>query len=178
MQAICATCRTVWEDEMALREKRNEDRIEEHYAVEDREYRAEHRPEGHDFVKDLHPERYPRESLSRLEEGILDDDELRHADDHLGYAGPDLEHRIDEIRGLSRTLLILGSFLLIFAWVLLLWVGWDVRSGNMFFTTMWSISVALGLGLVVWGLVERSRIARLLDPPAHRREEIRVDRAA
>jgi len=163
---------------MALREKRNEDRIEEHYAVEDREYRAEHRHEGHDFVKDLHPQRYPRESLSRLEEGILDDDELRHANDHLGYAGPDLEYRIDEIRGLSRTLLILGSFLLIFACVLLLWVGWDVRSGNMFFTTMWSISVALGLGLVVWGLLERNRIARLLDPLVHRREELRVDRAA
>lgn len=163
---------------MAVPEKSNEDRIEEHYAVEDREHRAEHRHEGHDFVKDLHPERYPRESLSRLEEGILDDDELRHANNRLGYAGPDLEHRIDDIRGLIRTLLTLGSFLLIFAWVLLLWVGWDVRSGNMFFTTMWSISVALGLGLVVWGLVERSRIARLLDPPAHRREEIRVDRAA
>jgi len=163
---------------MALREKRNEDRIEEHYAVEDREYRVEHRHEGHDFVKDLHPERYPRESLSRLEEGILDDDELRHANDHLGYAGPDLEYRIDEIRGLSRTLLILGSFLLIFACVLLLWVGWDVRSGNMFFTTMWSISVALGLGLVVWGLVERNRIVGLLDPLAHRREEIRGDHAA
>ena len=53
---------------MALPEKRNEDRIDEHYAVGDREYRAEPRHQGHDFVKDLHPERYPRESLSRLEE--------------------------------------------------------------------------------------------------------------
>jgi len=163
---------------MALPEKRKEDRIAEERAAWDREYRAEDRHEGHDFGKDLHPERYPRESLSRLEEGILEDDELRHIDDRLGYAGPDLEHRIDEIRGLSRTLLTLGSFLLMFACVLLLWVGWDVRSGHGFFVTMWAVAVVIGLGLVGWGLVERNRIALLLDPTVRRREEIRGDRAA
>jgi len=34
------------------------------------------------------------------------------------------------------------------------------------------------LGLLGWGFLERNRIAWLLDPTAHRREEIRGDRAA
>ena len=168
---------------MALPEKRNElnqvdeqttlNRLdEEHgsrvnqerYAAENQRYRA-HRDEnqhaGHDFGMDLHPERYPRESLSRLEEGILEDDEKRHFDDHLGYSEPEIEHRIEDSRSLSRTLLVLGSFLLIFAWVLLLWVGWDARSGNVFFSSMCAISVVIGLGLIVWGIVERQRVLRL-----------------
>jgi hypothetical protein len=152
----------------------NKDRIEEHYAAEDREYRARH--EGHDFAKDMHPERYPREGLSRLEEGILEDDEVRHAHDHLGYSRPDVEHRIDDIRSLSRTLLTLGSFLLIFAGVLLLWVGWDLRSGQLFFTTMCGVAGVLGLGLIVWGFVERQRIAGLFGRMAEERDNIRTER--
>jgi hypothetical protein len=142
----------------------NQERIEERYAAEDQRYRA-HRDEnqhaGHDFGMDLHPERYPREALSRLEEGILEDDEKRHFDDHLGYGEPAIEHRVEDIRSLSRTLLVLGSFLLIFAWVLLLWVGWDVRSGSVFFSSMCAISVVIGLGLIVWGIVERQRVLQL-----------------
>lgn len=134
---------------MALPEKRNE-------------LNQEHQHTGHDFVMDLHPERYPRESLSRLEEGILEDEEKRHFDDHLGDSEPAIEHRMEDSRSLSRTLLVLGSFLLIFAWVLLLWVGWDVRSGNTFFSSMCALSVVIGLGLIVWGTVERQRVARLL----------------
>ncbi|HWC16981.1 MAG TPA: hypothetical protein VG498_08190, partial [Terriglobales bacterium] len=60
-----------------------------------------------------------------------------------------------------RTLMVLGSFLLIFAWVLLLWVGWDVRSGEIFFSAMCVISIAVGLGLIAWGLVERQRVMHL-----------------
>lgn len=141
------------------------ERIEEHYAIEDQGYR-QRGPEsvhpGHDFRMDVHPERYPRESLSRLEEGILEDDEKRHFDDHLGSTEPAMEHRIEDSRSLSRTLLVLGSFLLIFAWVLLLWVGWDVRSGNVFFSSMCVISVVIGLGLISWGIVERQRVLSLL----------------
>ena len=143
----------------------NRERIEEHYSAEDRSYREErqgHVHGGHDFGMDVHPERYPRESLSRLEEGILEDDEKRHFDDHLDNAEPAIEHRIEDSRSLSRTLLVLGSFLLIFAWVLLLWVGWDVRSGNVFFSSMCAISIVIGLGLIVWGIVERQRVLRLL----------------
>lgn len=138
------------------------------YGVEDREYRdqrrreEEHHAHGHEFARDVHPERYPRESLSRLEEGILDDDELRHADDRLGFAGPDLEARITNKRNLSRLLVVLGSCLMIFAWVLLLWVGWDVRSGNIFFSTMCVSAVVIGLGLIIWGYVERLRVVGLL----------------
>src|SRR5579864_2592693 len=185
MQAFSPAEQT-WRSEMALPEKRNEwnqidegsarnrlddetrrgigkDRIEEHPPAA-----GQRHPVGYDFAKDLHPERYPRASLSRLEEGILEDQELRHADAHLGSSAPDLEHRIDEIRGLSRTLLTLGALLLVFAGVLLLWVGWDVRSGNVFFTTMWAVSVVVGLGLLVAGLVERGRIARLMGSMARR----------
>ena len=126
------------------------------------EKRDEHRVHGHEFAMDLHPERYPHESLSRLEEGILDDDELRHADDHLGSTIPDLEVRIDNARNLSRLLVMLGGFLVIFATVLLLWVGWDVRSGSVFFTTMCAIAMGIGLGLIAWGYIERQRVVRLL----------------
>jgi hypothetical protein len=146
----------------------NENKIAEHHRSEDREYRNQHRREeehrvhGHDFKMDLHPERYPRESLSRLEEGILEDEELRHADEHLGFSVPDLEVRIDNTRKLSRLLVMLGAFLLIFASVLLLWVGWDVRSGSIFFSTMCVIAVIVGLGLITWGYVERQHVVRLL----------------
>jgi hypothetical protein len=124
--------------------------------------RAEQHPHiGHSFGMDVHPERYPRESLSRLEEGILDDDELRHAHDRLQYVGPDLESRVDDSRNLSRTLMVLGGFLLVYAWVLLVWVGWDVRGGTAFFSVMCAVSAAIGLGLVLWGYVERRRVLRL-----------------
>jgi hypothetical protein len=146
----------------------NEEEIGERHRLEDREYHDQHRREeehcahGHEFAMDVHPERYPRESLSRLEEGILDDDELRHADEHLGFSVPDLEVRIDNTRRLSRLLVILGACLLGFAWVLLLWVGWDVRSGSIFFSTMCVIAVVVGLGLIAWGYVERQRVIGLL----------------
>lgn len=157
------------------------------HQVEDREYRDQHRREeehralGHEFARDVHPERYPRESLSRLEEGILDDDELRHADDRLGFAGPDLEARITNERNLSRLLVMLGACLMVFAWVLLLWVGWDVRSGNIFFSTMCVIAAVIGLGLIIWGYVERLRVVGLLKrlpmtPRKERIEQIRTER--
>jgi hypothetical protein len=175
---------TIKEGEMALPEKRDElnridetcvvplnqaaavdSRIEEHQVIENREAEQreveERHRHGHEFGRDIHPERFPRESLSRLEEGILEDDELRHSHDHLSFAGPDLEARVDDSRNLSRTLIVLGMFLLIFAWVLLLWVGWDVRSGSDFFGAMCALSIAVGLGLVVWGFVERQRVLRL-----------------
>ena len=135
---------------MAIPEKGSEpNRAEQHHHM------------GHSFGMDVHPERYPRESLSRLEEGILDDDQLRHAHDRLGYVGPDLESRVDDARNLSRTLMVLGGFLLIYAWVLLVWVGWDVRSGSVFFSVMCAVSGTIGLGLVLWGYVERRRVLRL-----------------
>ena len=169
---------------MALPEKRNElNRIDEQMAfhrVDERQQAGrqmneskseEHRDHGHQFRRDVHPERYPRESLSRLEEGILEDDELRHTHDRLAYAGPDMESRVDDSRNLSRTLIVLGVFLLVFAWVLLLWVGWDVRSGSVFFSSMCAVAIALGLGLVAWGYVERQRVLRLRAPLARPIEE-------
>jgi hypothetical protein len=153
-----------------------EGEVEERHAVEDRNYRderhhEEHRAHGHEFGRDVHPERYPRESLSRLEEGILEDDELRHSHDRLAHGGPDVESRIDDSRNLSRTLVLLGSCLLIFAWVLLLWVGWDVRSGQVFFSTMCAVAIAVGLGLVAWGYIERQRVMSLRAPLAKPIEE-------
>ncbi|HWC17621.1 MAG TPA: hypothetical protein VG498_11445, partial [Terriglobales bacterium] len=88
----------------------SECRIEEHHAIEDRLYREQRERDdhvhGHDFVKDIHPERYPRESLSRLEEGILEDDEVRHEHDRLPYSGPDVEVHVEDSRNLSRTLMV------------------------------------------------------------------------
>jgi len=135
----------------------------EHYVVEEsaRVRQVEH--QGHEFAVDLHPERYPRESLSRIEEGILDDDLKRHDHDGLGYSIPDVQDRIDDVRNLSRTLMVLGALLLIFAWILALWVGWDVRSGNTFFSTMWIVAIIIGLGLIVWGRVERQRLIGVLE---------------
>ncbi len=136
-----------------------ENRNEELNRVHNRNQRG---VEGHDFAKDLHPERYPRESLSRLEEGILDDDDLRHADDRLGSSVQDREEKVDHTRNLSRLLVMLGVFLWIFAGVLLLWDGWDLRSGSMFFNTMTIIAAVVGFGLIIWGLIERSRVLPLI----------------
>jgi hypothetical protein len=122
--------------------------------------------EGHDFGRDVHPERYPRESLSRLEEGILEDGELRHSHDHLGSSEPERELKLDDNRNLGRLLIMLGVFLWVFAGVLLLWDGWDVRSGSVFFTGMTIVALVVGGGLMVWGFVERSRAVRLVMPGA------------
>jgi len=135
--------------------------------------RAEQHHTGHSFGMDIHPDRYPRESLSRLEAGILDDDELRHAHDRLAFIGPDLESRVEDSRNLSRTLMVLGGFLLIYAWVLLVWVGWDVRGGTAFFSVMCAVSGVIGLALVLWGYVERRRVLRLR---LHLRSEERRER--
>ncbi|MBV9073079.1 MAG: hypothetical protein JOZ10_05550 [Acidobacteria bacterium] len=146
----------------------NQSRIDERHMAEDREFRdprrleEEHRAHGHDFTMDFHPERYPRESLSRLEEGILDDDRLRHEDERLGFNGPDLEARIMNGRSLSRLLVVLGACLIGFSWVLLLWVGWDLRSGKAFFISMCVTAFVIGLALAAWGYVERFRVMRLL----------------
>lgn len=160
----------------------NERKIEEHHRLEDREYHnqhqreEEHRVYGHEFGMDIHPERYPRESLSRIEEGILEDDEKRHADDHLGSSVPDMEARVDNARSLSRLLVVLGACLLGFAWVLLLWVGWDVRSGSIFFTTMCAVAVVIGLGLIGWGYVERYRVVRILNRMPATIDKDRIER--
>jgi len=135
---------------MAIPEKGSgSNRVEQHHHF------------GHSFGMDIHPERYPRESLSRLEEGILDDNELRHAHDRLGFVGPDLESRVDDSRNLSRTLMVLGGFLLVYAWVLLVWVGWDLGSGNSYFSVMCAVSGTIGLALILWSYVERRRVLRL-----------------
>ena len=146
----------------------NQSRINERHGAEDREFRAqreseeERRAHGHIFAKDIHPERYPRESLSRLEEGILEDDELRHADDHLGITGPDLEQRIMNGRNLARVFAVCGACLWVFSWVLLLFVGWDVRSGKQFFLSYCIVAFLIGAGLFVAGYVQRFRVMRLL----------------
>lgn len=141
---------------------------EKHVTTDERERREVH---GHDFGMDLHPERYPRESLTRLEEGILDDDEARHAIDHLGSSGPDVVERIEDRRNLSRLLMLLGTILCIFAWVLLLFVGWDVRSGAVFFSTMCAVAIAIGGGLIVWGYLARNSVLRMNAPGSRRIQE-------
>jgi hypothetical protein len=149
---------------MALSDERNElHRRDEPAAATGHPHseRLIQHEQEHDFARDIHPERFPRESLSRLDEGILEDDELRHFDDRLGYREADIEHRVEDSRNLSRTLVVLGSFLLIFAGVLLTWVGWDVRSGEIFFSTMCVVAAIVGLGLIAWGGVERQRVLRL-----------------
>lgn len=143
---------------MANPEKRDELKTEERARHERREVH------GHDFGMDMHPERYPRESLTRLEAGILQDDHARRAIDHLGSSVPDITERIEDRRNLSRLLLFLGTVLFIFAWVLLLFVGWDVRSGAVFFSTMCAVAVALGSFLLVWGYLARNSVLRMSAP--------------
>ena len=135
---------------------------------------------GHDFGMDMHPERYPRESLTRLEAGILEDDVARHAIDHLGSNVPDVTERVEDRRNLSRLLMFLGVVLFIFAWVLLLFVGWDVRSGSVFFSTMCAVAIAIGGGLIVWGYLARNTVLRMHAPESHpiteKLERVRTER--
>jgi hypothetical protein len=153
---------------MAHLEKRDE---LNHASTEERARHERREVHGHDFRMDVHPERYPRESLTRLEQGILEDNEARHAIDHLGSSIPDMVERIEDRRNLSRLLIFLGTVLFIFAWVLLLFVGWDVRSGAVFFSTMCAAAVAIGSFLLVWGYLARNTVLKMSAPGSHPIEE-------
>src|SRR5690348_18487932 len=77
----------------------SDSRMEEHHAIEDRRQpreQAERHRQGHDFRKDLHPERYPRDSLSRLEVGNIEDEQLGYSMEHRGHAVFDVESRVDD----------------------------------------------------------------------------------
>ncbi|HET9743568.1 MAG TPA: hypothetical protein VFQ00_12520 [Terriglobales bacterium] len=150
---------------MGLPEKKEEQHRAENVPTHDH-----NRHPGHNFQMDMHPERFPRESLTRLEEGILEDDEMRHSHDCL-VTEADRVMKIEDARNVSRTYIVSGMFILIFAWVLFLFVGWDVRAGVTFFSTMTAVSIIVGLGLVGAGYVERQKVLRLRAPKLQPIEE-------
>ena len=105
-----------------------------------------------------------REPLIGTSEPLLDDRE------HV----LDPEESIEQNRTVSRLLIMLGVFLLIFAGFWLIFAGGDVRGGREFTVGWMAISAAIGLILIIAGAVKRSR-----QPVLHReRTESREERAA
>jgi hypothetical protein len=86
----------------------------------------------------------------------------------------DVEESIAQNRTVSRFLIMLGVFLLIFAGFWWVYTGWDVRGGRDFTIALMLTSAAIGLILIVAGAIKRSR-----QPALHREmRQSREDRAA
>jgi hypothetical protein len=86
----------------------------------------------------------------------------------------DVEESIVQNRTVSRFLIMLGVFLLIFAGFWWIYTGWDVRGGRDFTIALMLTSAAIGLILIVAGAIKRSR-----QPALHREmRQSREDRAA
>jgi len=125
--------------------------------IEGPEYRAELRRRAMRME-------HRREPLIGTSEPLLDDRE------HV----LDAEERIEQNRIVSRFLIMLGVFLLIFAGFWWIYTGWDVRGGREFTIGLMLISAAVGLILIIAGAIKRSH------QPVVRRErrEPREERAA
>lgn len=68
-----------------------------------------------------------------------------------------LEDEIEEIRLASRVMIMLGTFLLIFAGFWMIYVGWDIRGGRGFTPAMVLISAVVGVALIIAGAMTRRR---------------------
>lgn len=86
----------------------------------------------------------------------------------------DLEENIEQNRVVSRLMIMLGVFLLIFAGFWLIYIGWDVRGGRDFTIGLMATSAVIGLILIVAGAVKRSRQPVL----RRQRSQSRDERAA
>jgi hypothetical protein len=105
-----------------------------------------------------------REPLIGTSEPLLDDRE------HV----LDAEESIRQNRIVSRFLIMLGVFFLIFAGFWWIYTGWEVRNGREFTISLMLISAAVGLILIIAGAIKRSR-----HPMVRRaRRESREERAA
>ena len=125
--------------------------------IEDPEERAELRR------SEMRVERR-REPLIGTSEPLLDDRE------HV----LDVEENIEQNRTVSRLLIMLGVFLLLFGGFWLIYIGWDVRGGRDFVVGLTAISVVIGLVLIVAGAVKRSRQPALQREQSQSREEERA----
>jgi hypothetical protein len=125
--------------------------------IEDPENRAELRR------REMQVE-HRREPLIGTSEPLLDDR------DHV----LDVEESIAQNRTVSRFLIMLGVFLLIFAGFWWIYTGWDVRGGREFTIALMLTSAAAGMILIVAGAIKRSQ-----QPVLHRdRSQSREERAA
>ena len=124
--------------------------------IEDPEERAELRR------REMRLER--REPLIGTSEPLLDDRE------HV----LDVEESIEQNRTVSRLMIMLGVFLLVFAGFWLIYAGWDVRGGRQFTIALLAISAVIGLVLILAGAIKRSH-----QPALHREQsESRKERVA
>ena len=57
----------------------------------------------------------------------------------------------------GSTLMVVGVIMLIAALGWLLFVGWDIRAGNMFMQVIFAVDVVLALVLLTVGFIKKSR---------------------
>jgi hypothetical protein len=67
------------------------------------------------------------------------------------------EEQIDRNRDLSRSLIMVGAFLLIYAGVWLIYAQYDVREGRHFALGLMIVSALIGMALVLLGIITRHR---------------------
>ncbi len=73
------------------------------------------------------------------------------------------EAEIDRNRDLSRSLIMVGAFLLIYAVVWLIYAQYDVREGRHFALGMMVVSALIGVALVLGGAIIRRRQPTMRD---------------
>ena len=66
-------------------------------------------------------------------------------------------------RQTGNTLLVIGVLLFVFAWILVLFVPSDIRSGHWFWTTVFGIDVIIALVLMGVGYAFRERVKSRLN---------------
>lgn len=58
----------------------------------------------------------------------------------------------------GATLLVVGVVMLLGALGWLMFVGWDIRAGNMFMQVLFAVDVVVALFLIVLGFIKKRRI--------------------
>jgi Na+/melibiose symporter-like transporter len=71
--------------------------------------------------------------------------------------------RREEIRNISRLLMVLGGCMLAFAAMALVYSGIDVRSGRHFMFSLLLASSIIGVVLIAWGYKKRHEVAAIRD---------------
>jgi hypothetical protein len=59
----------------------------------------------------------------------------------------------------GSTLMVLGVIMLLGALGWLLYLGWDIRAGNMFMQVIFAVDVFTALLLIIWGFLKKRRTA-------------------
>lgn len=58
----------------------------------------------------------------------------------------------------GATFMVVGVVMLLSGLGWLLFLGWDIRAGNMFMQVLFAVDVLVALFLIVWGFIKKRRM--------------------